>query len=198
MSTRHARVSGGLTLVHAGAGGSGGREVQQRGRPPAHPRTPPHTRPPPRPRLLARSYFYATLYLGTPPRKFAVIVDTGSTMTYVPCSSCGKGCGPNHQDAAFDPHASSTSLLIPCASPKCACGSPTCGCAGGQCTYTRSYAEKSSSSGAGSGVWRAVGVAHAVGAARAVVVLLLLPRGGALPPPPHHARSLRPRAPPPP
>jgi hypothetical protein len=48
-------------------------------------------------------YFYATLYLGTPAKKFAVIVDTGSTMTYVPCSTCGSGCGPNHQDAAFDP-----------------------------------------------------------------------------------------------
>lgn len=53
--------------------------------------------------LLVCSYFYATLYLGTPAKKFAVIVDTGSTMTYVPCSTCGSGCGPNHQDAAFDP-----------------------------------------------------------------------------------------------
>lgn len=38
-------------------------------------------------------YFYATIYIGTPPRKFAVIVDTGSTITYVPCSSCGGSCG---------------------------------------------------------------------------------------------------------
>ncbi len=58
------------------------------------------------PPLLACSYFYATLYLGTPAKKFAVIVDTGSTMTYVPCSNCGSGCGPNHAargEAAFDP-----------------------------------------------------------------------------------------------
>ncbi|PSC67812.1 acid protease [Micractinium conductrix] len=92
-------------------------------------------------------YFYATLYLGTPAKKFAVIVDTGSTMTYVPCSSCGNGCGPNHQDAAFDPEASSTASLISCSSPKCSCGSPRCGCAQQQCTYKRSYAEESSSSG---------------------------------------------------
>lgn len=92
-------------------------------------------------------YFYATLYLGTPAKKFAVIVDTGSTMTYVPCSTCGSGCGPNHQDAAFDPEASSSASLIPCTSPKCSCGSPHCGCAAQQCTYTRSYAEQSSSSG---------------------------------------------------
>lgn len=76
-----------------------------------------------------------------------MIVDTGSTMTYVPCSTCGSGCGPNHQDAAFDPQASSTASLIGCTSPKCSCGSPRCGCSAQQCTYTRSYAEQSSSSG---------------------------------------------------
>lgn len=116
---------------------------------------------------------------GSPAKKFAVIVDTGSTMTYVPCSTCGSGCGPNHQDAAFDPEArpspsarlscvtqllltapvshalplpllvqaSRTASLIACTSPKCECGSPRCGCAAQQCTYTRSYAEQSSSSG---------------------------------------------------
>ena len=35
--------------------------------------------------------------LGTPPRSFAVIVDTGSTITYVPCSTCGQNCGPHHK-----------------------------------------------------------------------------------------------------
>lgn len=44
-----------------------------------------------------RRYFYAALTLGTPPAVFAVIVDTGSTITYVPCSSCGGACGPHHQ-----------------------------------------------------------------------------------------------------
>lgn len=43
------------------------------------------------------SYFYATVQLGSPPREFAVIVDTGSTVTYVPCASCGNSCGANHQ-----------------------------------------------------------------------------------------------------
>ena len=93
-------------------------------------------------------YFYASLYLGSPPKKFAVIVDTGSTMTYVPCSHCGSACGPNHQDAAFDPSASSTARMISCDSNKCRCGSPQCTCSDTQqCVYTRSYAEQSSSSG---------------------------------------------------
>ena len=43
--------------------------------------------------------------------------------------------------------ASRTASLIACTSPKCECGSPRCGCAAQQCTYSRSYAEQSSSSG---------------------------------------------------
>lgn len=94
-------------------------------------------------------YFYATVQLGSPPREFAVIVDTGSTVTYVPCASCGNSCGANHQDAAFDPAASSTSRDISCDSELCQCGHFWCGCKQEtkQCTYTRSYAEQSSSKG---------------------------------------------------
>ena len=80
-----------------------------------------------------------------------MIVDTGSTMTYIPCATCGDGCGPNHVDPAFDYTASSTASLIGCAAAgdgRCLCGSPRCGCtAAGRCSYTRSYAEQSSSSG---------------------------------------------------
>ncbi|KAK9843713.1 hypothetical protein WJX81_003429 [Elliptochloris bilobata] len=93
-------------------------------------------------------YFYATLLLGTPQRQFAVIVDTGSTITYVPCASCGKNCGPHHKDLAFDPASSTTSQLVPCGSEKCLCGRPACGCSDKhECTYQRTYAEQSSSAG---------------------------------------------------
>lgn len=40
-------------------------------------------------------YYTTRLYIGTPPQEFALIVDSGSTVTYVPCSSCEQ-CG-NHQ-----------------------------------------------------------------------------------------------------
>lgn len=48
-------------------------------------------------------YFYATLQLGSPARSFAVIVDTGSTITYVPCASCGSNCGPHHKVTSYNP-----------------------------------------------------------------------------------------------
>jgi len=93
-------------------------------------------------------YYYASVYVGTPPKRFAVIVDTGSTITYVPCSSCGSKCGPNHEDAAFDPSQSSTSNYLTCEDPSCQCGTPSCGCnKSKQCTYSRTYAEGSSSTG---------------------------------------------------
>jgi hypothetical protein len=92
-------------------------------------------------------YFYSSIYLGTPPKKFTVIVDTGSTMTYIPCISCGSSCGPNHQKThAFDPASSETCDVIDCSSPKCrsnACSpSPN-----NACMYERVYAERSSSTG---------------------------------------------------
>ncbi|MEW5312356.1 MAG: hypothetical protein WDW38_003997 [Sanguina aurantia] len=90
-------------------------------------------------------YFYTTLSLGTPARTFSLIIDTGSTITYVPCVDC-QHCG-KHTDEAFDPKQSNTSLRLGCSHPKCQCGSPSCQCAKEQCYYSRSYAEKSSSEG---------------------------------------------------
>ena len=68
-----------------------------------------------RARCIHCRYFYATLHLGTPPKQFAVIVDTGSTITYVPCASCGRNCGPHHKVC---PCPSSCSGLPTCCAPK--------------------------------------------------------------------------------
>ncbi|XP_040998063.1 aspartic proteinase 36-like isoform X1 [Juglans microcarpa x Juglans regia] len=89
--------------------------------------------------LLSHGYYTTRLWIGTPPQEFALIVDTGSTVTYVPCSNCGH-CG-KHQDPRFQPELSSTYQPMKC--------SISCNCdeAGAQCTYERRYAEMSSSSG---------------------------------------------------
>lgn len=93
-------------------------------------------------------YYYADIYIGSPPKKFAVIVDTGSSMSYVPCVNCGASCGPNHEDGAFDPSASASASVVGCLDAACSCGNPSCECnPSNQCSYYRSYQEESSSSG---------------------------------------------------
>lgn len=89
--------------------------------------------------LLSNGYYTTRLWIGTPPQEFALIVDTGSTVTYVPCSTCEQ-CG-NHQDPRFQPDLSSTYQPVKC-NPDCTCDSDM-----NQCTYERQYAEMSSSSG---------------------------------------------------
>ncbi|XP_022716453.1 protein ASPARTIC PROTEASE IN GUARD CELL 1-like isoform X2 [Durio zibethinus] len=89
--------------------------------------------------LLSNGYYTTRLWIGTPPQEFALIVDTGSTVTYVPCSSCAQ-CG-KHQDPRFQPDLSSTYQPVNC-NPSCNCDDKQ-----KQCTYDRRYAEISSSSG---------------------------------------------------
>ena len=50
---------------------------------------------------------YSYLRVGTPMQKFAVILDTGSSITSIPCKGCS-ACG-THMDPAFDAALSSTS-----------------------------------------------------------------------------------------
>ncbi|CAK9186294.1 unnamed protein product [Ilex paraguariensis] len=89
--------------------------------------------------LLLNGYYTTRLWIGTPPQKFALIVDTGSTVTYVPCSTCEQ-CG-RHQDPKFQPELSSTYQPVKC-NINCACDNDR-----EQCVYERQYAEMSSSSG---------------------------------------------------
>ncbi|KVH92463.1 Aspartic peptidase [Cynara cardunculus var. scolymus] len=90
--------------------------------------------------LLLNGYYTTRLWIGSPPQRFALIVDTGSTVTYVPCSTCEQ-CG-KHQDPKFDPELSSTYKPVKC-NIDCTCDNNR-----EQCVYERQYAEMSSSSGA--------------------------------------------------
>ncbi|KAA8522620.1 hypothetical protein F0562_013019 [Nyssa sinensis] len=89
--------------------------------------------------LLRNGYYTTRLWIGTPPQTFALIVDTGSTVTYVPCSTC-KQCG-KHQDPKFQPELSNTYQPVEC-NIDCTCDNDRV-----QCVYERQYAEMSSSSG---------------------------------------------------
>ncbi|XP_061341213.1 aspartic proteinase 36-like isoform X2 [Gastrolobium bilobum] len=89
--------------------------------------------------LLLNGYYTTRLWIGTPPQRFALIVDTGSTVTYVPCSTC-QHCG-KHQDPKFQPDMSETYQPVKCTAD-CNCDNDRM-----QCMYKRQYAEMSSSSG---------------------------------------------------
>ncbi|KAG8478395.1 hypothetical protein CXB51_028227 [Gossypium anomalum] len=89
--------------------------------------------------LLSRGYYSTRLWIGTPPQRFALIVDTGSTVTYVPCAMCEK-CG-THQDPKFQPELSSTYQPVKC-NLDCNCDKDR-----DQCIYERQYAEMSVTSG---------------------------------------------------
>jgi hypothetical protein len=62
-------------------------------------------------------YYYVDIYVGTPPVKQTVIVDTASTLTAFPCTGCQK-CG-THIDTYFDPALSSTASNVTCADSSC-------------------------------------------------------------------------------
>ncbi|KAL2906406.1 Aspartic proteinase nepenthesin-2 [Bienertia sinuspersici] len=83
--------------------------------------------------LLSNGYYTTRLYIGTPSQEFALIVDTGSTVTYVPCSNLIRPKVQPDQSTTYHP-------------VKC---NPDCTCDGEneQCIYERQYAEMSSSSG---------------------------------------------------
>jgi hypothetical protein len=70
---------------------------------------------------------YSFIYVGSPPQRVSVIVDTGSHHTAFPCMGCN--CG-KHMDPYFDPKKSNSSEI-----PKCS-GKP--------CFFQQSYSEGSS------------------------------------------------------
>ncbi|KAE8700028.1 Aspartic proteinase nepenthesin-1 [Hibiscus syriacus] len=83
------------------------------------------------------------LSIGTPPKSYYAIMDTGSDLIWIQC----KPCSQCYQQSApiFDPKKSSTYAKLPCKSHLCkALAQATCG---NGCQYTYSYGDYSSSQG---------------------------------------------------
>lgn len=75
---------------------------------------------------------FATMWVGTPPQRKSVIIDTGSHYTAFPCKGC-TNCGEDHHtDPYFDPDASSTFHALKCTE----CQSGTC--LKGKCVFSQS------------------------------------------------------------
>ena len=91
-------------------------------------------------------YYYVDVSLGTPPKSFQVIVDTGSTLTYVPCADCGSDCGAHTGAPKFDPDpesGSQTCERVRCRTEDCH-DVGRCAAGSDACEYSKSYAEHSS------------------------------------------------------
>ena len=95
--------------------------------------------------LHTLGYFSAYVCAGTPEKKFDLIVDTGSSLTAMPCQDCSHCGAHRHQaytNARFDTVHSSSYEQVTCHSPPHGMG--VCrSCDKDQCGYSVSYTEGS-------------------------------------------------------
>ncbi|VAI85430.1 unnamed protein product [Triticum turgidum subsp. durum] len=95
--------------------------------------------------------YVTQLGLGTPATTYAMVVDTGSSLTWLQCSPCVVSC---HRQAGplYNPRASSTYAAVPCSAPQCgelqaATLNPSSCSASGVCIYQATYGDSSFSLG---------------------------------------------------
>ncbi|KAK4440665.1 Aspartic proteinase-like protein 2 [Sesamum alatum] len=96
--------------------------------------------------------YFTRIKLGTPPKQYYVLIDTGSHVLWVSCKNC-KGCptysGLQIELQLFDPSNSSTASVVSCSDRPCALGSRSsdAACADSRCGYKFRYADGSGTSG---------------------------------------------------
>jgi hypothetical protein len=62
---------------------------------------------------ISMGYYFLDIYVGTPPQKSSLILDTASGVTALPCEPCTQ-CGSTHLNPRFKVNQSSTSKLLTC------------------------------------------------------------------------------------
>jgi len=97
--------------------------------------------------LHTLGYYSTDVCIGTPPRRFELIIDTGSAITAVPCAGCER-CGAHRCGVRgrFDPSESSTSAPARCSardSRLLPSGLRCESCAANKCAYSVNYMEGS-------------------------------------------------------
>lgn len=92
--------------------------------------------------------YVVTIGIGTPPRNFTVLFDTGSDLTWVQCLPCpDSSCYPQ-QEPLFDPSKSSTYVDVPCSAPECHIGGvQQTRCGATSCEYSVKYGDESETHG---------------------------------------------------
>ncbi len=87
---------------------------------------------------------FVYIYVGTPPQRVSVIVDTGSRYTAFPCSEC-HNCGARHTDAHWSRQKSSTYVSPSCQEKQEKCSEAfKCNETSDKCFVVQSYQEGSS------------------------------------------------------
>lgn len=89
--------------------------------------------------------YVMTLWLGTPPQKFNVVVDTGSDLVWVQCAQCIQ-CF-QQVDPVFNPAQSSSYRSLTCSDSVCNDLGGNLDFCSPNCQYTLAYSDQSSTSG---------------------------------------------------
>ncbi|XP_010916060.1 aspartyl protease family protein 2 [Elaeis guineensis] len=96
---------------------------------------------------LGAGEYFIDVFVGTPPRHFSLILDTGSDLNWIqclPCHDCFEQHGP-----VYDPTASSTYHNVSCGDPRCGLVSQPWPCRSGDrsCPYFYWYGDHSNTTG---------------------------------------------------
>ena len=95
--------------------------------------------------------YYVKVGLGSPAKINSMVLDTGSSLSWLQCQPCAVYCH-SQVGTIFDPAASSTYKKLPCGAAECAAtkratlNDPFCD-RSGACVYTASYGDSSFSVG---------------------------------------------------
>ncbi|OIV91888.1 hypothetical protein TanjilG_17880 [Lupinus angustifolius] len=101
---------------------------------------------------LASGNYYVRIGLGTPAQYFSMIIDTGSSLSWLQCQPCKVYCH-DQVDPIFNSSTSKTYKTFPCSSPQCSSlkgstlNEPGCSSKTGTCVYSASYGDSSFSFG---------------------------------------------------
>ncbi|XP_057765207.1 aspartyl protease family protein At5g10770-like [Salvia miltiorrhiza] len=95
--------------------------------------------------------YYTKIGVGSPPTYYPVVVDTGSSLSWIQCQPCLAYCHPQAAPL-FDPSSSNTYKILPCEATECSSlkdatlNSPMCSNSD-KCVYTATYGDQSFSQG---------------------------------------------------
>ncbi|KAL3627190.1 hypothetical protein CASFOL_028553 [Castilleja foliolosa] len=95
--------------------------------------------------------YYTEIGIGSPPTKHSVVVDTGSSFSWIQCEPCAVYCHPQ-VGSHFNPSSSSTYQKLSCSTTQCksleqaTLNSPMC-TSSDTCLYTSTYGDQSYSVG---------------------------------------------------